>query len=331
MQQIVLKHPLTAAPMAADFKSIETERPACDDGGVLVRVIYISIDPYIGHLLNKGHMGQKAPNIGTEKVPGAIIGEVIDTKSDKVKQGDFVYSMQGGWAQYAALPIGSFQKIDPKAAPLESYIGALGMPGLTAWAGVTQLAKVTKGDIFAVNAAAGPVGGTAGQIARIKGAKTVIGIAGGTQKCTMVKSQYQFTHAIDYKAENWHETYKAAAPDGITVHYENVGANQLAFAMQNLRLYGRVVLCGLAAHYHETEPAKTLIGPILGKRAALHGLVVYDYMDRWDEFRSEVAPWVKSGDINIAYERASGLEAAGGLMEKLMMGHNIGKCVVELT
>lgn len=331
MKHITLKHHLNAAPTAKDFQLLDTDRPQCQSGGVLVKVHYISIDPYIGHLLNKGHMGQTAPQIGTEKIPGAIVGEVIESQSDTAKIGDFVYSMSGGWAQYAALPMGSFQIINPKAAPLESYIGVLGMPGLTAWAGVTQLAKVAAGDIFAVNAAAGPVGGTAGQIARMKGAKTIIGIAGGAQKCAIVKESYGFTHAVDYKTEHWQETYKAAAPDGINVHYENVGAEQLGFAMQNLQLYGRVILCGLAAHYHASEPAKTLIGPILGKRAAIYGLVVYDYMQRWDEFRDELAPWVQAGDIKIIHDSVKGLEAAGGLMEKLMAGKNIGKCVVDLT
>lgn len=331
MKHITLKHELNAAPKASDFQAVSTERPLCQSGEVLVKVHYISIDPYIGHLLNKGHMGQTPPQSGIEKIPGAVVGEVIESQSDAVNIGDFVYSMSGGWAEYVTLPVGSFQKIDPKAAPLESYIGVLGMPGLTAWAGVTQLAGVTKGDIFAVNAAAGPVGGTAGQIARMKGAKTIIGIAGGAQKCAIIKDNYGFTHAVDYKTDHWQEAYKAAAQDGITVHYENVGAEQLSFAMQNLQLYGRVILCGLAAHYHESEPAKTLIGPIIGKRAAIYGLVVYDYMQRWDEFRAEVAPWVQGGDIQIIHDSVKGLEAAGGLMEKLMAGKNIGKCVIDLT
>jgi len=331
MKQIVLQHDLNAAPKARDFKAVETDRPICQNGGVLVKVHYISVDPYIGHLLNKGHMGQTPPQAGKDKIPGAVIGEVIESQNDSADVGDFVYSMNGGWAEYAALPMGSFQKIDPKAAPLESYIGVLGMPGLTAWAGVTQLAGVGAGDIFAVNAAAGPVGGTAGQIARMKGAKTIIGITGGAKKCGLVKDSYGFTHAVDYKSSHWHDDYKSAAPEGVTVHYENVGAEQLGFAMQNLQLYGRVILCGLAAHYHESEPAKTLIGPILGKRAAVYGLVVYDYMHRWDEFRSEVAPWVKSGDIQITLDSVKGLDAAGGLMEKLMHGQNIGKCVIDLT
>lgn len=330
MKHVVLNRKLTAAPIASDFDVIEVAAPVCPADGILVRVQYISLDPYIGHLLNKGHMGQTPPVVGQDKIPGAIVGEVIESNLATVKKGDYVHSMDGGWAETVALSPTQFTVVDPTKAPLETYIGVLGMPGLTAWAGVTQRAKVVAGDVFAVNAAAGPVGGTAGQIARMRGAKTVIGIAGSAEKCTMVEDVYGFDICVNYKTDDWQERYKAAAPDGVTVHYENVGSGQLGFAMQNLALYGRVVLCGLAAHYHDPEPAKTLIGPILGKRASLHGLVVYDFYDRWDEFRNEVAPWVKSGKVTITQDRVDGLDKAGGLLEKLMRGDNVGKCVVAL-
>lgn len=330
MKKIVLKYKLSSAPKAADFEIIEATTPACPQNGILVQVKYISIDPYIGHQLSKGHMASPPPVPLSEVIPGAIVGEVIESNSGKAKTGDFVHSMNGGWAETFALTDDQYTIIDPDAAPLSAYAGILGMPGLTAWSGVTQLAKVHDGDIFTVNAAAGPVGGTAGQIARMKGAKTVIGIAGGAVKCKLVEDVYGFDKCIDYKLPSWHDAYKTAAPDGISVHYENVGSEQLAFAMQNLQLYGRVILCGLAAHYHESEPAMTMIGPMVGKRAAVSGLVVYDYFDRWEAFRSEVSPWVKSGAVKFAEEKVTGLEHAGALMEKLMKGENVGKCVVEL-
>lgn len=330
MKQIVLKHSITAAPKATDFLEVEVDAPTCPDAGILVAVKYISIDPYVGHLLHKGHMHQGPPEPGTGRIPGGIVGEVIESQSAKVKKGQFIHAPNGFWAEHNTFFDPDFTVVDPKAAPLSAYAGVLGMPGLTAWAGVTQLARVSDGDVFAVNAAAGPVGGTAGQIARMKGAKTVIGIAGGRKKCKLVEDSYGFDICVDYKTKSWQEKYKKAAPDGITVHYENVGSDQLAFAMQNLALYGRVVLCGLAAHYHSSDPATTLIGPIVGKRATLHGLVVYDFYGRWDEFRAEVAPWVKSGKVTIAEDRVDGLSKAPKLMEKLMNGQNVGKCVVAL-
>ena len=247
MKQVVLKHKLKAAPKASDFEVIDVDALTCPDGGILVKVKFISIDPYVGHQLSKGHMGSPPPTPKKDVIPGGIVGEVIESQSKKVKKGGFIHSMAGGWAEHVALHDDQYTVIDPKAAPLSAYAGILGMPGLTAWSGVTQLAHVRDGDVFAVNAAAGPVGGTAGQIARMKGAKAVIGIAGGPTKCKLVEDTYGFDHCVDYKSKSWHEDYKSAAPDGVSVHYENVGSEQLAFAMQNLQLYGRVVLCGLAA------------------------------------------------------------------------------------
>jgi len=330
MKQIVLKHVLSAAPKANDFLSIDVDKPDCPDIGILVKVKYLSIDPYVGHMLNKGHMHQGPPEPKVGRIPGGIVGEVIESKSEKVKVGQFIHATDGFWAEYNTFFDNEFTIVDPDGAPLSAYAGVLGMPGLTAWAGVTQLARVAEGDVFTVNAAAGPVGGTAGQIARMKGAKTVIGIAGGATKCKLVEDEYGFDKCVDYKSKSWKEDYIAAAPDGVSVHYENVGADQLAFAMQNLQLYGRVVLCGLAAHYHDSEPAMTLIGPMVGKRATIHGLVVYDFYSRWDEFRAEVAPWVKSGKVKIAEDSVKGLSNAPKLMGKLMQGKNVGKCVVEL-
>jgi len=330
MKQVVLKHKLNAAPVATDFKMIEVDKPDCPEAGILVKIKYISIDPYVGHLLNKGHMGQMPPAPGKGIIPSGVVGEVIESQTEKVKKGDHIHATDGWWAEYNVFYDDQYTVVDAKAAPLNAYAGILGMPGLTAWASVTQLARVQEGDVYAVNAAAGPVGGACGQFARMKGAKTVIGIAGSPKKCKLVEEVYGFDACVNYKTKNWQDDYKAAAPDGISVHHENVGSEQLAFAMQNLRPYGRVVLCGLAAHYHDPKPATTLIGPMVGKRAQVSGLVVYDFYGRWDEFRAEVAPWVKSGKVTIAEDKVKGLKNAPRLIEKLMAGKNIGKCVVEL-
>jgi len=330
MKKIVLKKSIDRAPIATDFTEIDAAPPDCPNNGILVKVKFISLDPYVGHLLHKGHMNQKPPKPNEDMIPGGIVGEVIESRLSHIKIGEHIHATDGGWAEYNVFSEGQFSQIDPSAAPLSSYAGVLGMPGLTAWAGVTKLADVRKGDVFAVNAAAGPVGGTAGQIARMKGAKTVIGIAGSSEKCKLVEDTYGFDRCVNYKTESWKDDYKAATPDGISVHYENVGSEQLSFAMQNLNTYGRVVLCGLAAHYHDPKPAMTLIGPIVGKRAKLHGLVVYDFYSQWDAFRAEVAPWVKSGQVAIAEDKVIGLDQAPYLLEKLMKGKNIGKCVVEV-
>ncbi len=332
MKQAVLKHKLTAKPAASDFDIINVADPVCPDGGVVARLKYISLDPYVGSRLRGRHMGEPAPAPGAGVIPGAAVGEVVESRAEGISVGDHVHSMDGGWREYAEFEAAEFQKIDAEIAPLRAYTGVLGMPGLTAWAGVTQLAKVGEGDVFLVNAAAGPVGGTSGQIARARGAKTVIGIAGGPEKCALVRDIYGFDACLDYKQEGWREQLKDVAPEGITAHFENVSDEMLLFAIGNMQLYGRAVLCGLAAHYHaDAAPASIPVGPVIGKRASLHGLVVYDFYDRWDEFRSEIAPLVGSGEITIQEDRVSGLENAPALMERLVNGQNFGKCVVDLT
>ena len=331
MKQSVLTHALRDAPTASDFELIDVDTPACPPGGVLVRVLFISLDPYVGTRLRGNHMGEAAPEPGAGLIPGGVVGEVIESQSPRAPVGTHVHSMEGGWAEVVALHDNEFTVVSADHAPLSAYAGVLGMPGLTAWAGVTQLARVGEGDVFLVNAAAGPVGGTAGQIARLKGAETVIGIAGGPKKCRLVEERYGFDLCANYKTKSWQAKIDAATPDGISVHFENVGADYLAFALSRMKLYGRAVLCGLAAHYHaDGPPASVNIGPIIGKRAQLHGLVVYDFYSRWDEFRAEVAPWVADGRLVIEEDRVEGLKAAPKLMERLVAGRNVGKAVVAL-
>lgn len=331
MKQIVLKHALTDKPKASEFTSIELDTPICPDGGVLVRVIYVSLDPYVGTRLRGNHMGEAAPEPGMGMIPGGGVGQVIESKAEGFSKGDYVHSMDMGWRETAQLFANSFRKVDPNSAPLSSYVGVLGMPGLTAWAGVTQLAGVHEGDVFLVNAAAGPVGGTAGQIARARGAKTVIGIAGGPEKCAIVTDEYGFDACLDYKQDGWQDQLKTHAPDGITVHFENVSDDMLSFAINNMQLYGRAILCGLAAHYHADGPrASVTIGPVIGKRASLHGLVVYDFYSRWQQFVDEFAPLVKDGTLKIREDRVEGLLQAPALMERLVNGKNLGKCLVQI-
>ncbi|MEM9600210.1 MAG: NADP-dependent oxidoreductase, partial [Pseudomonadota bacterium] len=293
-------------------------------------VRYISLDPYVGTRLRGQHMGEAAPEPGSGLIPGAVVAQVVESRSERARVGQFIHAMDGGWVETVALKDAQFQVIDSDAAPLESYIGVLGMPGLTAWAGVTQLAAVKDGDSFMVDAASGPVGATAAQIARVRGASHIVGIAGGPEKCALAENTFGFDRCLDYKSDGWSDALTDALPDGLDVHFENVGDQMLGLAMQHLNLYGRVVLCGLAAHYHGGPPAMTSVGMIVGKRAQVMGLVVYDYYNRWDAFRAEVAPHVQSGAIRYVHDEVEGLSEAGGLMERLVNGKNVGKAVVKL-
>ena len=332
MKQIVLKHALDHRPVAADFAAIEASGPICPAGGVVAKVLYVSLDPYVGSRLRGRHMGEPSPEPMKGLIPGAIVGVVTESRSSAAKEGDFVHSMEGGWAEAVALAEGDFRIIDPKAAPLSAHAGILGMPGLTAWAGVTQLAKVTEGDVFLVDAAAGPVGGTAGQIAKIKGARRVVGIAGGPEKCALVTGTYGFDACIDYKTDGWREALTEALPDGCTAHFENVGVSMLVEALSRMSLYGRAVLCGLVDQYHaDAPPPQIPAGLVIGKRASLHGLVVYDFYPRWDEYVAEASGWIADGRLTFVEDRAEGLDAAPALFERLMAGQNKGKAVVAVA
>lgn len=333
MKLITLKNAIDTKPQASDFVTIEAETPQCPDGGVLARVVHLSLDPYVGSRVRGRHMGENAPTPGQDPIPGAIVGEVLESRAEGIKQGDWVHSMEGGWQETVALQSGHFRKLNPDQAPLASHAGILGMPGLTAWAGITQLAKVGKGDTVLVNAAAGPVGGTVGQIARIKGAKRVVGIAGGDEKCGIVTNSYGFDACIDYKKENWKEALKEALPDGLSVFFENVSAEMAMTALENAQLYTRGVLCGLAAAYHSPTASSHALnmGMIIGKRAQMLGLVVYDFYPRWDEYVDEASHWIESGQLKFVEDRVTGLEHAPALFERLMNGENRGKAVVTVS
>lgn len=332
MQLISLKAPLDHRPVADDFVSLEVTRPDCPEGGLLIRIVHLSLDPYVGSRIRGRHMGEVPPEPMKGAIPGAIVGQVVQSHAAEFAEGDWVHAMEGGWQEFVALPADQVRKLDPALAPLAAHAGVLGMPGLTAWAGITQLAKVGDGDTVLVNAAAGPVGGTVGQIARIKGASRVVGIAGGPEKCALVEQTYGFDACIDYKSEGWKDALAAALPDGLSVFFENVSADMTMLALSHAQLYARGVLCGLAAAYHDETPSGHPInmGLVIGKRAQLSGLVVYDFYPRWNEYIAEAAPWIANGQLKFAEDRVDGLSQAPALFERLMAGQNKGKAVVSV-
>ncbi len=332
MKQVVLKYVLTARPSGDDFALIEVPAPHCPEGGVLVRVVHLSLDPYVGSRLRGKHMGEPAPLPGLDAIPGAAVCQVLESRATGVKAGDWVHAMEVGWRELADLGPGTFRLLDPKTAPLAAHAGVLGMPGLTAWAGMTQLARVGPDDVVLVDAAAGPVGGTVGQIARIKGAKRVVGIAGGPQKCALVTQTYGFDACIDYKQDGWEQALTEALPEAPSVYFENVSTEMASKALMRLAHYGRMVLCGLVDQYHADQPPPGLnAGLIVGKRAQVMGLVVYDFYPVWDAFVKEAGAWIAAGALVYHEDRVTGLEAAPALFERLMRGQNIGKAVVSVS
>ncbi len=332
MQRVVTRHVIDHKPRATDFTVADVATPDCPENGILVQVAYVSVDPYSGIALRGRHFGFPVPEPMLESPPTSVVGQVIESRCAGFAAGDWAYG-DAGWEEIAALPAGKFYKIDPDRAPLSAYVGVLGMPGVTAWASAKHLAKVTQGDVVLVNAAAGPVGGTFGQLARVYGAQKVVGVAGGSTKCELVCNTYGFDACIDYKSDNWTEQLSAALPDGLTVFHENVSAEMTMLALSLAQPYARGVLCGLVDAYHGEAQGKHPVnaGAIIAKRAQLSGLVVFDFMPRYQEFVDELVPLISSGQLNYVEDSVDGLENLPALFEKLVDGNNIGKTLVAVN
>ena len=330
---VTLKGEINHKPVADDFVVCDVPTPPCPDNGVLVQTVHVSLDPYVGSILRGRHLGAKPPVPFKEPIPGAVVGQVLQSNATGFDVGDWIHSMNGGWQEICAIDVSGIRKIDPRVAPIEAHIGVLGMPGLTAWAGITQLARVVSDDTVLIDAAAGAVGGSAGQIARNCGAKRVIGIAGGEEKCRLVTDVYGFDACVNYKLANWQEKLAQELPDGLSVFFENVSADMAMVALSHANLYARGVLCGLVDAYHtETQSQHALnAGLLIGKRAKLQGLVVYDYFHMWDEYIQQAATWLSTGQLKYTEDRVEGLENAPAQFERLMNGENIGKVAVSVS
>jgi len=331
--QIQLARQPDGEPQVSDFQVAQTDIPAAGPGEFLARNIYLSLDPYMRGAIAGRHMGHSRLNQG-DLIGGRCVAQVIESKHADYAEGDYIV-IESGWQQYCVSDGGAkdeVRKLDPNAGPLSAALGALGMPGLTAWAGVEQLAKPGLGDTFVVTAAAGPVGGTSGQLAKAKGCRAV-GIAGSDEKCRIVVEEYGFDACVNYKKDSWVDDLKDACPDGIDVYFDNVGGTVLDTITQQLNLYGKIVMCGLVSQYNRSSDGGFHghnMGPFVGKRAQLLGLVVYDYYDRINDFLKAAVPLVKDGRLKFHEDRAEGIENTPAHFAKLMSGQNVGKAMVVI-
>ena len=331
--QVQLARQPDGVPKATDFQVVTVARPKPGPGQFLIRNLYLSLDPYQRGAIAGRHMGHVKLNPG-EVIYGRCLGEVIESHHPGYAVGEIVL-VEAGWQQYYVSDANAHdevRKITPDA-PLSAYLGALGMPGLTAWAGVEKLAQPRLGDTFVVSAAAGPVGGTAGQLAKAKGCR-VVGIAGSDEKCRLVVDKYGFDACINYRAKDWTDQLKAACPDGVNAYFDNVGGPMLDAVTAALALYGKIIMCGLVSQYNRTADDGWKghnMGPFIGKRAQLLGLVVYDYYDHFFDYMKIGARLIKQGKLAIHEDRVDGLENAPAHFAKLMSGDNTGKALVAIA
>ncbi|MEU2797389.1 NADP-dependent oxidoreductase [Streptomyces sp. NPDC007117] len=318
-------------PKAEDFALREAAVAAPAEGRILVRNHYFSVDPYMRGRMNDVK-SYTPPFKLDHPMDGGAVGEVIASDAEGFAVGDHV--LHGlGWREIADLPARHAVKVDAGIAPLSAYLGVLGMPGLTAYAGLFEVASFKEGDAVFVSGAAGAVGSQVGQMAKLRGASRVIGSAGSDEKVKLLVEEYGFDAAFNYRNGPVRDQLKAAAPDGIDVYFDNVGGEHLEAAITSLNLHGRATLCGMIAQYNATEPTP---GPnnmamIIGKRLRLQGILVSDHSDLQPQFVQEVAGWLASGELKYQETEVEGIEKGYDAFVGLLRGENTGKMIVSLV
>jgi NADPH-dependent curcumin reductase CurA len=322
----------TGEPTPSDFRLVETELADPGPGEVLVRNLVMSVDPYMRGRMND--VPSYAPPWQLDKAAqGGAVGEVIAGGATGLAVGDLVLH-NAGWREHALLKQEHVQRLERVDGVSESlYLGALGMPGLTAFGGLFRTGEFRPGDTVFVSGAAGAVGGLVGQFARLRGAKRVIGSAGSAEKVAFVTDELGFDAAFNYREGPVIDQLQAAAPDGIDVYFDNVGGEHLEAAIGTLNLHGRVALCGSISGYNATErPAGPRnLGLAVGRRLTLRGFIVYDHNDLQAEFAQTVGEWLRSGQLQVRETVVDGLDNAVSAFIGLLRGENVGKMIVRLT
>jgi len=324
--QIKLSRQRDGLPAPDDFQTVDAVLPEVPEGTFLVRSIYLSLDPYIRKAMRGDHPGHAKLNPG-DVIYGRSVCRVVRSRHADFKLGEYLVA-ETGWQTFAALtPDKIVHRIDPALGPLSTAIGVLGLPGLTAWASVAHLAPPEIGETYVVSAAAGPVGGTVGQLAKLAGAR-VVGIAGGKDKCDIVMRTYHFDACIDYKKEGWERALQDACPNGIDIYHDNVGASLLNVLVKYFNLYARVVMCGRPGDYHSSDFEGLNLGPIIGKRAQMKGLVVSGYAYDLGRYQRIASTLMREGKLRFKEDHITGIENTPAHFIKLMRGENIGKAMV---
>jgi NADPH-dependent curcumin reductase CurA len=316
----------------ADSFDLRTEDvPEPDDGELLVRVAYLSVDPYMRGRMRDSESYAEPWDVG-DVLKGGVVGEVVESDSERYDAGDYVTG-QGTWADYSVLQADDVAPVDPEVADLPAYLGVLGMPGRTAYFGLLDVGDPKPGDTVVVSGAAGAVGSVVGQIAKLNGCR-VVGFAGSDEKTRWLTTDLGFDAAVNYNAtDDYGAALDDVAPDGVDVYFDNVGGPITDAVFTKLNLDARVAVCGQIAHYNDesvpTGPRKLPL--LIAPRAKVQGLLVADYATRFGEASERLTTWVASGEIDHRETVVEGLENAPDAFLGLFSGDNIGKQVVRVT
>ena len=332
--QIRLASRPVGMPKRSDWKFTAEQLRELADGEILVKTLYLSLDPAMRGWMNEGKSYIRPVAIDEVMRAGGI-GKVVASKSPKFAAGDYVsggIGTQEYWAGPADDKTAGFYKVDPKAAPLPKFLNALGMPGMTAYFGLLEVGLPKADETVVVSGAAGAVGQTVGQVAKHKGCR-VVGIAGGKDKCDFVVNELGFDACIDYKNESVREGLKKHCPKGVDVYFDNVGGDILDDVLTRITMKARIVICGAISQYNNTAPVK---GPanylsLLVNRARMEGIVVFDYADRYHVGVAEMAKWMKEGTFKTREDIVEGLENFPETLLMLFEGKNFGKLILQVA
>ncbi|WP_148716117.1 NADP-dependent oxidoreductase [Chitinolyticbacter meiyuanensis] len=321
-------------PKPTDFRLDTEPVPTPADGQVLLRTLYLSLDPYMRNLMEEIGPGYALPvPLGTPMV-GGTISRVVASRHPRLKEGQLVLA-QAGWQDYALSDGGGLFLLGELEQP-SLALGGLGMPGFTAYVGLLDIGQPKPGETVVVAAATGAVGAVVGQLAKLKGARAV-GIAGGADKCRYAVEVLGFDACLDRHDPNWAEGLAAACPDGIDVYFESVGGEVLDAVLPLLNLGARIPLCGFISHYNERTASgpdrlPRLLATLLPKRIRMQGFIIFDhYAERFEAFQRDMGTWVKTGEVKLREDVVDGLEAAPAAFIGLLQGRNFGKLVVRVA
>ena len=331
---IVLDNRPEAEVSTSNFKMVTAETPSLQDGQVLVKNHYLSLDPYMRGRMNAGKNYAQPQPLG-EPMIGGTVGEVAESKNAKFKVGQTVQCM-GGWQAYSLINAdmpGALKHVNAEKISMSHYLGAVGMPGVTAWYGLNKIIQAKPGATVTVSAASGAVGSAYGALAKARGFR-VVGIAGGKAKCDYVVNELGFDACIDYKAHTDYislsKALRDACPNGIDGHFENVGGMVLDAVMLRANDFSRIAVCGMIAGYNGEPLAMTNPTLILKSRMTIEGFIVSEHMEVWPEALADLAELIASGKFNPRQTIAQGLASAPEAFMGLLKGHNFGKQVVKL-
>ncbi len=328
-RQILLRSRPHGAPSLDNFELVQAPVPEPGEGEVLMRILYLSLDPYMRGRMSEARSYARPAALGQPMV-GGTVGRIVATRDPGYAVGDIVLG-SGGWQEFALSRASALRKLDPEAAPISTALGVLGMPGMTAYVGLTEIGRPKAGETVVVAAASGAVGSVVGQIARIKGCRAV-GIAGGAEKCRFVANDLGFDACVDHRADDFSARLAAACPDGIDVYFENVGGAVQQVVWPLLNDFARVPVCGLIAQYDATAavPGPDMVS-VLRKRLTVRGFIVSDFAGRLGDFLREAGEWLRSGRLKYREHVVDGLENAPAAFLGLLQGRNFGKLLVRVA